>query len=260
MPDLPLNKTLDKFVAATAKSKVAIVVPLYGYWDDAELEQFNAETLKYTLDRAYSSVHQLYIFFVADPTRVPIPVANIVAGKIQGGNAIGVPVDSKANYADYIRAGFDAALKTQAEYIININPWVLIQHNGLDILVDRINRDDAKVVSGFDIKHVVDAPGFDQVTFQIPKEERNINLDLFGMKRYAAELMKFDTRFKTHAFLARDTWQLTFNQGFESISSQRIPMFSFEVDWTELEKVSDFDADKAYFLEKWHYDPGIKYE
>lgn len=254
-----LGETLDEFIGVTAKSKVAVVVPMYGYWSDALSDQLNAETLRVSLDRIYSSLHQVYIIFVADVPRLSQDLTSIIMGKTKGGNAKGVSVKTGSTYGDYLREGFNVALETDAQFIISVNPWVLLQHNALDILVDRINRDDAKIVSGYDFKGLIEAADFLDQKIQLPKEEHDFNVNFFGMKRYALELIGVDEHYKTHAFLGRDIWQSMFGQGFPVITSQRVPIFTFEVDWTEMENFQDFSSDEAYFVRKWKFNPGIKY-
>ena len=260
MTDNPnLNNTLDNYIAATSKSKVAVIVPLFGYWNDVKTDQLNEETLKWSLDRIYSSVHNIYIIFVGELGRTAQPVADILIGKKQGGNVIGVAAKRGWTYADYLREGFKVAQKeTDAAFIINVNPWLLCQHNGIDILVDRINRDDVNIVSGFDTRGTVQE-GFDMLKYNAPIEENDLNLDFMGMKRYAAEMIDIDINYKSHYFIARDMWQSSFAKGFNVITTQSLPIFSFDIDWSDLESREDFEADKAYFISKWKFDPSIKY-
>ncbi len=259
--NVSLSKTLDDFVAQTVKSRIAVVVPLYGYWTDGKSDQLNAETLRLSLDRAYSSVHQVYFIFVAEVGRLDKNVSNALVKYERGGNCKGVAMRRGDTYADYVREGFKVALEeTNAEFIVNINPWLLFQHNGLDILIDRVNREDIKVACGYDLRGVVEPEAFDNQIFQIPSELHLMSLDFMCMKRLTAEMVPFDQKYKTHYFLSRDVWQGLFNKGFLSITSQRVPIFTFEVDWKELESVEDFEADKAYFISKHRFDPDIKYE
>lgn len=256
-----LDDKLQDFVNKTAKSKVAVVVPLFGYWKDAPSDQLNQLTLKLTLDRMYSSVHHVYYVFVSEAPRLPADVASVLVAKNAGGNAQGVLITKKgATYADYLREGIRAALEsTDAAFVVGVNPWVLAQHNGLDILVDRVNVDDAKIVSGFDVRGVIRSEAFDTQSFQLPKEERDMSFDFFGMRRSTAELILIDDSYKTHGFLARDFWQSMYKEGFECITTQRVPIFPFDVDWAELESSADFEADRQHFISKWRFDPGIQY-
>lgn len=256
----PLNRTLDDYIARTVKSRVAVIVPLFGYWQDAPSDQLNAETLRLTLERVYSSVHHLYFIFVGDVSRMPSNVGNIIEKYHKAGNCFGVAMKRKDTYADYIREGFKVALsETTAEFVVNLNPWLLFQHNGLDILIDRVNQEDVKIVSGFDLRGVIDPALFEKHAYQLPAESRDLSLDFIGMKRLTAEMIQLDETYRTHYFLARDIWQSLFHKGFEAIVSQRVPIFTFDVDWKELESSVDFESDRSYFITKNRFDPDLKY-
>lgn len=247
-------------MSVTAKSKVAIIIPLYGYWKDASTEQLTADTLKLTLDRIGSSVHQVYIIFVGEGDRVDSAVGSIVLGRVQAGNATFVQMETGSSYADFIKAGLDFLKGINTQFVININPWLVFQYDGIDILVDRINRDDAKIVSGFDLRGLIEPVEFNTYKSPLPKEERNLCIDMFGLKTQFIDMLEFDSKYKTHYFIGRDMWQRMFVRGFESVSSQKIPIFTFEVDWTELENGGDFEADKLNFISKWGFDPSIKFD
>lgn len=256
-----LDKTLESFVARTSKSKIAVIVPLFGYVKDAPSEQLNVDTLKLSLDRINSSVHQIYIVFVGEVNKVPEDVGNIIVGRVQAKNAIFTNVPEGSTYTDYLRAGFDTVIKDlEVQFVININPWMIFQHNGIDIMIDRINMDDAKVFSGFDLRDVIDPKDFHTYRANVPIEERDMTLDFFGMRRGTLDMLKIDPLYKTHYFMARDICQATFRQGFEFITTERVPIFTFKVDWKDLESGENFEADRVYFLSKWGFDPGLKYE
>jgi hypothetical protein len=257
-----LDAKLNNFIGLTARSKVAVIVPMYGYWKDTESQQLNEETLKYSLDRIYSSVHELYLIVVAEDRRMSREVMSILAGKKKAGNFIGVPAEAGTTYAEYVRMGMDVALSeaNKAEYIVIVNPWMICQHNGVDVLVDRANRaDDARIIAGYDIKGLVKGEEFDVFTTTSPVEQRDLNLNFVAMKRYMAEECPLDTRYRTHAFLARDLAASVYSRGYEVITSQRIPIFTFDVDFKELESEENFEHDRQIFIEKWKYDPGICY-
>ena len=256
-----LDKTLNNFIGATDKVKVAVIVPLYGYWGDSETQQFNVDTLTIALDRVYSLSHQVYILFVADEKRLQKEVGNVIMKHIKAGNSRAISVDEGASYADYVRAGIACAMdETNSDYLVMINPWIVLQHNSIDMIVDRVNREDIKIACGYDIKGLIDSEGFDTYSAQVPAEERNIDLDFIAMKRSTVSTINIDTNYKTCQFLERDMWQEMFVKGYEAIVSQRIPIFSFDVDWKALVDIADFESDKAYFISKWKYNPDLKYE
>lgn len=264
MPNVPtpLEETLHTFMSTTARSKVAVIIPLFGYWEDSETGQLNEETLKATLDRVFSNVHQLYMVFVAEEKRLSPLVGSVLMGASKAGNFKGVAAKKGQSYGEYLRSGIDCALnETDAQYVVCINPWVMLQYNGLDILVDRINRDDANVVSGYDVKGLITGEAFRDHKFQIPREYRGLDINFFGMKRYSAEIINFDNSYRTHYFIGRDAWQTLSSKNLESIISERVPTYSFDIDWTEFEGRGDFELDKQYFEKKWHYGlEDVKYE
>lgn len=257
-----LDKTLDAFIGVTGQSKVTVVLPMFGYWSDSEVQQFDEQTLKLTLDRIYSRTHQLYVLFVADEKRLTKEVANVIVGYSQAGNAKGITVKTSASYTDYLRAGLSAAMdETKCDYVVVVNPWTLLQHNAIDMIVDRVNREDVKIACGYDIKQILNPEQFMKgYTVDTPKEERNISFNFICFKRALAEMIKVDTEFKTHDFFERDLWQSCFSQGFESIVSQKIPIFTFDVDWELLEKPAAVEADRLYFTKKWGYTPDTKHD
>ncbi len=264
-----LEDTLGQFMAVTAKSTVAVIIPLYGYWADIpDNPLIKEKILSVVLSRIYSNVHQLYLIFVANPQSLPNEgadpqsITNIILAKSQGGNVKTIPVKRNASYPEYIEAGMDCAInETNAQFMMVFNPWVMIQENAVDVLVDRANRgDDAKVISGYDFRDLVAPEEFDQAKITTPKENWDFSFDFVAMPRFMAEMIRFDTNYQTHQFMEKDIWQQVFSMGFGVISSQRIPVFPFDFPWTSYESKEQFDVDKTYFNQKWHFDPGLKYK
>lgn len=258
---------LDHFVSMTARSNVAVIIPLYGYWNDVANNPVNGEVLSAILKRVYSHTHNLYLIFVANPQTIPSDpsnpesIANILIAKSQGGNVKSIPVTRDATYNEYVREGMTFALQeTKSQFVVVVNPWVMIQEGGIDAIVDRVNRsDDAKIVSGFDVRTAIPPSGFDAFRVDVPKEERCVSFDFLGMPRFSAEMVQFDTNYLTHRFLELDIFQSMRQKGFEVISSQRIPVFVFDFPWNDYETGAMFEQDKEYFIQKWHFDPGISY-
>lgn len=260
-----LDKTLDNFVSHTSKSKIAVIVPLYGYWEDVKDNPLNLQTLQLSVDRITSSVHQVYIFFVGETERFPKDIQNyLVVQAKAGGNCKGVPVTKGASYAEYVRRGVDdAQSKTDATYIIVLNPWNLIQRIGIDAMVDRLNQGDlAKVVSGFNLREEISSDNFDpkefeSMRFNIPVENYLVDSNFFGITRQFLEMIPLDKNIKTAYYLEADIFQSMHAQGFASIASQRIPMFVFDVNIALLENPADLESDKQYFVSKWGFIPKI---
>lgn len=256
------QNTLDKFMTVTGKNSVAVIVPLYGYWSNIKNNPLIKEkVLSFVMKRIESSTHQLYIIFVADPKRIPsdvkdpTSVANVLLSMSQAGNVKTIPVSDDATYPQYIQAGMDAALnETQAQFIAVFNPWVMIQDNAIDIIVDRSNRgDEAKIISGFDFRSLVEPEAFDTVKINIPTEEWNLSLNFLCMPRFMAEMISIDTNYQTHQYLERDIWQSVFSKGYAVVASQRVPIFPFDFDWNKYETDEQKQTDRAYFGKKWGF-------
>jgi hypothetical protein len=253
------EQSVDSFLAS--QSKVAIIIPLYGYWKDAPTEQLTPEVLQVALTRLNTKKHHAYYIFVGEPERMPKEIWDMVLGKYMGGNAIPVSPPGFSTYAEYVMTGIDTALnETDARFLVLYNPWILIKEDTIDQLLERVNRGDVGIVSGYETKNLIEPAIFDGYKFDLPKEERNLNLDLMGLTRQFAEIMTIDRNYKTHYFLARDFWQEMYAKGFEVISSQFIPIYGFDLDWSLIEEVGDFEADKQYFFNKWHFTPEVQFK
>lgn len=255
-------------MSVTAKTTVAVIIPLFGFWGDIPDNPVNGEVLKLALGRLYSNVHQLYNIFVANPQSLPHSqndpnsVGNVLLKYNQAGNSKNIPVDRNANYPQYLIEGMDFALKeTNAQFIVIFNPWIMMQQGSLDVLIDRANRgDDAKVISGYDLRSLIDPENFDTYRNTMPTEELDLSSNLVAMPRYLAEMLVLDPTYQTHAFLERDIWQQIRVKNFDAITSQRIPIFPFDFPWQNYEQREKFEADKQYFIGKWTFDPGINYQ
>ena len=260
-----LDEKLNNFIAHTSKSKVAVIVPLYGYWKDIEDNPLNLQTLQLSVDRINSSVHQTYIVFVAEPSRLPRNIQNyVMVHSKAGGNCVGVEVATGSSYAEYVRKGLEAAQETtEAAYMLVLNPWNIIQRIGIDMLVDRLNYgDEAKIISGFNLRPEIKADNFDptefeKLQFNIPIEKYKVDSNFMGITRQFLEMTPLDENIKTAYYMEVDMFQNMHAKGFTAIASQRIPMFVFEVNINELENPADLEADKAYFINKWGFIPEV---
>jgi hypothetical protein len=260
-----LDDKLNDFISHSTKSKVAVIVPLFGYWKDIKDNPLNLQTLKISIDRLKSSVHQVYIFFVAEPGRMPTDIQNyIIVQSKAGGNVSGVHIDTGASYADYIRKGLEAAVDTtEAAYFVVFSPWNLIQRVGLDMMVDRINYgDEAKIISGYNLVHEVSSDNFnpdefEALNFNLPIEKYKVDLNFMGITRQFLELIPLDPEIKTSSYFEADIFQNMHAKGFAAVSSQRIPMFVFDVTLGNFENPADLEADKLYFSKKWGFLPTI---
>jgi len=264
----PLESALGNFMQITAKSTVAVVIPLYGYWNDVPDNPVNGEVLSAVLRRVYSNVHHLVLVFVAHPQSIPHSetdknsVGNILISKAAAGNVLNVAVERDATYSEYVSEGIDAALNaTNASFIVVFNPWVLIQEGAIDVIVDRANfGDNAKIISGFDIRSVIEPELFDSYKNSMPIEQWDLSLNFLGMPRFVAEMLQLDPEIQTHKFLERDIWQRMFSKGFDVIASQRLPIFPFDFPWTSYETKEQFDGDREHFTKKWGFGVDLEYK
>jgi hypothetical protein len=264
----PLETALGNFMAITAKSTVAIIIPLYGYWNDVPENPVNGEVLNAVLRRVYSNIHHLILVFVAHPQSVPHDpkdkdsVGNILLAKAAGGNVLNVSVGRDATYTEYITEGLDAAMNgTKASFFVVFNPWVLIQDGAIDVLIDRANfGDNAKIISGFDVREAISPEAFDIYKTSTPREQLDLSLNFLGMPRFVAEMLQLDPEYKTHKWLERDMWQRMFSTGFDVITSQRLPIFPFDFPWNSYETKEQFDGDRAHFIKKWGFNVDLNYK
>jgi hypothetical protein len=251
---------VQKFMSSIPNSKAAVIIPLYGFWSDAPTEQMTAEVLQVALSRLKSKNHFLHLLFVSEWQRTPREIQNIINGYGQGGNAIHVEAKPFASYSEYIFEGLQYALEsTDARFIMFYNPWIMIREDGVDQMLERTNRSDVGIVSGYELRSIIEAKDFDTHKIDLPKEDRDLNINFLCMTRQFSEIMTFDGEYKTHYFLSRDWWQSMYSRGFEVITSQFIPIYSFEVDWTLIEDIEWYEQDKKHFIEKWKFDPAINY-
>ncbi len=253
---------IDKFIQHTAKSSVAVVVPLYGYWNDIPNNPLIEEhVLNLVMNRIYSNVHQLYFIFVANPETIqndpkdPSSVANVLLSKAQGGNTKNIPVARTAPYTEYVAKGVEYALaETKAQFILIVNPWVMIQEGGVDVLVDRANRsDDAKAITGYNLRSVILPEEFEGYQNNNLKEEWDISFDFMCMPRYAAEMVKWETTYQTHWFLEHDIAQTLRSLGFAAINYPQAGIFPFDFPWKQYENTDQYQADQDAFTRKWGF-------
>jgi hypothetical protein len=255
-------------------SKVVAIVPLYGYWNDVDVEELTEQVLMVSLFRLKSSKTPLNIVFVLEKQRVTEGVRNVLIGRIKGGNVVLREVEPFSSYSEYLSEGFDSAISLlesddyRNTFIVVMNPWIIIREDGVDTLLERLNKMDAFIVSGYDLRFHegkgIKSEEFDNFKFNPPIEIRDFDMNFWGITgTMAFELTKnegIDTEYKTHYFISRDLWTRSRTRGFEVIQSQFIPIYSFEINWKQLESIDEFNEDKRRFLEKWGFDPGINYE
>lgn len=254
-------KTIVELGHLIDDSKVAVVIPLYGFWKDTPTEQLTPDVLQVSMSRLLTRKHKAYFIFVGEPERIDEKTWNHVIKHIQAGNTLGCEVEAFANYSKYVTAGINKAMtETDAEYIVMFNPWNILHEDSLDVLLERINRRDVGIASAYDVRGEVEPEFFDDYKISLPKEERDFNFNFWGFTRAVASEVRFDEGYKTHYFLPRDFWNEIGRKSNEVIVSQFIPIYSLDLDWTLLEDLADYEADKAYFTKKWGFAPEVKYK
>jgi hypothetical protein len=240
----------------------SLIIPLYGFWKDANGEQLTMDILKFSLYRVVTSHVKQYVIFVGEMDRLPEDIKRVVSSKAAGGNVGFVDVPKGTPYAMYVKRGIDFALgNTKSRYILVYNPWIVIRHGSMDSICERLNKEDVTILSSYDLQGTIDPKDFDSWTAPLGYSEiRDMNPNLWGIIRPMAEMIEIDPNFKTHYFFGRDLWQQSFIRGYEVITSQLIPSYSLQVDWSLIEDIDQFEDDRKYFVKKWNYDPSIKYK
>lgn len=259
--------TADDFISKTARSKVAIIVPLFGYWQDVKGGFLDEDVLDACLERARSYVHNAYVILVAEPQRLMPTTAKVINSKFVAGNARGVAMPNGSTYGDYMRKGMQVALsETDAQYFVFLNPWAVIQDHGVDTLIDRINiPDNAPVICGYNMHDKLmqkaggdlDQAGQEFLNYKanVPEELRMLTFNFFGVNRYIAEMCPLDATLKTQAYLERDFFQNVAAKGYNAVCSERVPIFSFTFDWGKYVSREDYKDDADHFLSKWKFVP-----
>lgn len=258
-----MTPTADDFISKTQRSKVAIVIPLFGYWQDLKDGFLDEDVLNASIERARSYAHNYYVILLAEPQRLPPSAAKVINSKYVAGNARGVAMPVGSTYGDYLRKGMQVATQeTDAQFFVFLNPWVVIQDHGVDTLIDRINLpDNAPVICGYDMREKLSPDDFLKHKASAPEELRMLTFNFFGVSRYIAEMVQLDPGMKTQAYLERDFFQNVAARGYNAVSSERVPVFSFSFDWRQYIPAEDYQHDKAAFLAKWRFLPDdIHYE
>jgi hypothetical protein len=255
-PDRSLDGMMEQ--SRTQRSKVAVIVPLYGFWQDIPDNFLDEEVLDAALYRCRSYNHASYVLLPAEPQRISQPVAEVLRQRNVRGNFKGITMPLNSGYGDYIREGMRVALKeTDAAYIVIQNPWVVLQDHSIDQLIDRVNvADNAPVICGYDMRTHIKDEEFLTYKPNVPRESYFLSLDFVGMPRYIADYVAFDTAMQTQPYLERDFFMQVSQKGFSVVSSERVPIFSLDVGWKEYFDPDEYAGDEALFLKKWKFIPG----
>jgi hypothetical protein len=253
--NIPISSSIPK------SETCSVIVPLYGFRNDNVIPQLNAENLLITLQRINLFYHKFYLIFVVERKQLPDEIKNILIGKNSGGNVKVVVVDEGSPYLTYIENGVECALnETSSNFIACVNPSVILQPFALDNIIERVNKSDIDICSGYDVRK----PGivvslFDDMVIDAPKEYQGFDTNFFIAKKPAMQLLAFDPNYFTRYFIDRDIWSIANSKGLISICSERYLYYSFDVNWKKMESRDEFEMDRQYFIKKWGFDPSIKY-
>jgi hypothetical protein len=263
-PEMPSKDPMEEFIRSTARSKVAVVVPLYGYWGGVENGFFDEDILRTALEHVVSFAHTWYIIPLAEPERLTRQMYETLNGYNSGGNMNGVRMPAGSTYPDYVAKGIEVALReTDSQYIVVYNPWGVIQKHGVDSMIERITLNgNAPVICGYDMRAEIAPQEF--MSYKVKAAPREfasyrakhlLSLNFIGMKRFIAEMCTIDPRFKTQPFAERDFFQQVAMKGFDAVTSERVPTFFFEVPWEKYVEPDWYADDMEMFVKKWGFTP-----
>jgi len=250
-PSADIFSTIPKDETAT------IIIPLYGFLKEQVVPDLTVEVLNVALFRLRSFFHKVSFVFVGEKGRVDDKVLNALVNRKIQRDTKGVEVEAHATYAMYLNEGIRYALEnTTSKYFICANPWVMFGKDAIDVLLERINRVDVSVCSGFDLrKDNIPAADFDSHRYNPAQEFIGFDINLFGFTRPVAEQLTIDVNYQTKEYLRFDISQYIHSKAQNVISSQAIPIYSLDIDWSTLEGEDETNADKARFQEKWGFIP-----
>jgi hypothetical protein len=239
------------------EQKVAIIVPLYGYFKDLKERELGKDTLELLARDLQTSSVKNYIIFVAESKRLTKDVKNFLTVKFASGNVKAIEVEEFASYNQYIEEGIDCALNdTDANFIVVANPWITLRSGEIDGLIGKLNIGDASIISGFDVRSIgVSDEEFDGYVFPAPRAMPGFNYNFWGTTRQMAQMFSIDIDFKTRYFTEDDFYQTFVRNNFVTETSQYFPIYTLPVDWKILESEKDFFEDGQRFIDKWHFMP-----
>ena len=253
-----------------AEQKIGIVIPMYGYFADLPEQQLEWEALSVFLKSVKSRNLKSFLVFPAETKRLSKNVQNVLIGRQQGGGMEIVQMDPYSSYGDYVQEGISYLLEeTDCQFIVIANPWIFLKEDSIDQMAQRLNTVNADLVCGVDLRKIVwdgkvgiPAEEFEVFNFNPPTELNNkeFNLDFWGMTRAIAQVLKIDGTFKTKYFQLPDLWGNAFRASYSIVQTQYLPFYSFDVDWKQIDSEEEFLEDQAKFIAKWGFNPGTLWE
>jgi len=247
----------DIFATIPPEETVAIIIPMYEMTKDGLVPAVNYQMLEVALLRLRSYFHKTFKIFVGEKTRTTDEALGVVQGHLAAKNALLVDTDEFATLGMYIQDGLEAAKQhTTSKYFIVATPWQMVGNASVDVLLERSNKVDVGIVSGFDVRSAGVAPAdFDTYKFNPPREFRALDINFWCITRAVADSLVIDPKYQTQEILQRDIFQLMHARGYNVIQSQQAPIYTFAIDWTPAEGEKELAEDKEYFKSKWGFIP-----
>lgn len=244
---------------------IAIIVPLYGFFKDLNVEQLNSESLEVSLDNVKSARHKYNLIFVADGGRLLERVRRAIYTKTLAGNVRGVAVSRFAPYNEYVSEGIKFVIEElpNCDFVIVVNPWISLGAEDIDTMVERVNTlnpgiegDLIHIISGYGANPFMSDSNFQNFKFLPALEEEGFNYNFWGASRQVMDMVNIDSEYKTRYFSQADFWGMAHAKGLSVIKSKHLPIYEFDVDWKAVESSRDFEEDGERFTKKWGFIPG----
>jgi len=238
---------------------VTFVIPLYGFTNDVNIDLLDYNALRMTLLNLKSKNIGSYIIFVGENGNTNINVLNVIEGMKKGGNVRAVETEKYSSLAMYLNEGIRSALElTSSNFIICVSPFVMLQQDTVDRMIDILNKGEIGIYSGFDAR----IDGVSDTEFEgkeyIPiKYFDLVDINLFGFHRNSADNVLFDTEYRSRKYLAIDLWNSMRMKGYECVNSNAALFWSLDIDWSSLDTDSNVSLDKDRFIKKWRFEPTL---
>ncbi len=246
----------DIFATIPKEETATIIVPMYGYQRPGGVPALNAQMLSIPLFRLRSFFHAVYLIFVYEEKSLEKDVNDFISARQMQGNSLRVEISRESSFGMFLEAGFAESLdKTASRYLIVAAPWQVLGKDSVDVLLERINRVDIGLCSGYDVRKAgVQPANFDKYKFVPIQEFRDFEINFFGVTKPVAQMMKFDPQYKTRKMLEKDLYQqLRIN--YNIISSQGVPIYPLVDEMPEIEAPSARLEDIERFKMKWKFVP-----
>lgn len=243
----------DIFATIPKEETVCFIVPMYGYIQGYDV--LNSEILQIFLYRLRSFFHQAYYVFVAERETIDKESFSILSGRVMQGNVKVVETEKHSTLSMYFETGLDFAInKMNSNYFVFATPWTVLGKDSVDVAIERVNKTDIGICSGFDVrKDDVKPEDFEAKRYSPAMEYKNFDVNFFAFNRAVAETIKVDTSFLSRDIFGRDIERYIRTRGYIVITSQSVPFYSYDIDWSFIEEEKNRVEDIKRFRDKWGY-------